>query len=346
VTIRTGLVGYGTAGEIFHAPFLTAAKDYALDVVVTANPERAERARTRHPAAKVVPNVDELFETAPQLDLVIVASPPATHVDLAHRALDAGLAVVVDKPMCISAAEGQTLVDHAERAGAVLTVFQNRRWDGDFLTLRALVEDGRLGRVRSFESRFEWWKPAETKAWRATAAAAHGGGMLYDLGPHLLDQAIRLFGPVRDVRAELTAHRADAGADDEAFVSILHESGVRSRLWMNSMAAQVGPRFHVLGSEAAYTSWGLDPQEAALKSGQRPTDPGLGEVPEDRWGRLGIDGSLEPVPTRRGDYALFYRMLADALLRSGPLPVDPRDSVAVIALIEAIHSGFPVRHSN
>ena len=144
----------------------------------------------------------------------------------------------------------------------------------------------------------------------------------------------------------LAGHPQVAIADDDAFVSLLHETGVRSQLWMNGMAAQVGPRFHVLGSEAAYTSCGLDPQEAALKSGQLPTDPGFGEVPEARWGRLGIDGSLEPVPTRRGDYATFYRLLADALLRGGPLPVDPRDSVAVIALIEAIHSGFPVRRSS
>jgi predicted dehydrogenase len=343
VTIRTAVVGFGTGGAVFHAPFLGADDDYRLDMIVTRDPRRAADAARAHPRARVVPTTDDLFAAASDLDLVVIASPPSSHVELAHRALGAGLAVVVDKPLCVTAAEGEALVEHAERAGRLLTVFHNRRWDGDFLTLRDLLADGALGEVRRFESRFEWWKPVEAKAWKAGASPAEGGGMLYDLGPHLIDQAVQLFGPVQQVHAELTRYRPGTGADDDAFVSLLHASGTRSHLRMNGLAAQVGPRFSVLGSECAFTSWGLDPQEAALKAGARPGDPGFGVGPESSWGRIGVDGALRPVPGRPGNYGGFYRALADALVRGGPVPVDPRDAVAVIALIERIHREFPVR---
>jgi predicted dehydrogenase len=342
VTIRAAVIGFGTGGAVFHAPFLDGNREYRLDRIVTGDPGRAAQAARSYPGARVVPTTDELFASAGDLDLVVIASPPSSHAELAHRALDAGLDVVVDKPLCVTAAEGGDLVEHAERAGRLLTVFHNRRWDGDFLTLRGLVAAGVLGEIRRFESRFEWWKPDETKAWKAAASPASGGGILYDLGPHLIDQAVQLFGPVDEVHAELSRYRPGDGADDDAFVSLRHSSGTRSHLRMNGLAAQVGPRFSVLGSEAAFTKWGLDPQEAALKSGTRPTDPAFGVEPESSWGHLGVDGTLRPVPTRPGAYAAFYRALADALLRGGPVPVDPVDAVAVIALVERIHRDFPV----
>lgn len=344
MSIRTGVIGFGTAGRVFHAPFLAADDAYSLDVVVTGNAERAAEADRLHPGVRVVASVEGLLARSADLDLVVVASPPATHADLAARAIDAGLAVVVDKPLCATAAEGRALVARAHDAGVALAVFQNRRWDGDFLTLRSLLDDGALGEVRRFESRFEWWKPQEGKGWKAAATPGEGGGILYDLGTHLIDQAVQLFGPVETAYAELTARRPGARADDDSFVSLLHLSGVRTQLWMNGVAAQVGPRFHVLGSDAGFTSWGLDPQEAALKTGGAPTDLGHGQVPPDRWGRLGVDPDLRPVPMLAGDYAAFYRTLATALTSGGPLPVDPRDAVEVLALIERLHRDFPVRY--
>jgi predicted dehydrogenase len=341
VTIRTALVGFGTGGSVFHAPFLEADHAYRLDTIVTADPERAAHAARAYPRARVVPSVDAVLDGARDLDLLVISSPPSSHVHLAHRALDAGLAVVVDKPLCVTAAEGVALVEHAERAGLPLTVFQNRRWDGDFLTLRDLLASGELGSVLRFESRFQWWKPTESKAWKV-GPPAEGGGMLLDLGTHLIDQAVQLFGPVAEAHAELAAHRPGAGAEDDAFVSLRHTDGTRTHLWMNALAAQVGPRFHVLGSAAGWTKWGLDPQEAALKAGARPGDPGFGLEPESAWGQLGVDGALRAVPTRRGSYAEFYRLLAAALQHGGPLPVDPRDAVAVLALIEGIHRDLPV----
>jgi predicted dehydrogenase len=334
--IRTAIVGFGLAGRAFHAPFVHADAGYSLDVVVTGSPERRDAAGRLFPEAQLCSTPEEMFAQAQDLDLVVVASPPATHVPMAHRALDEGLAVVLDKPMCVTAAEGLDLVEHADRLGLPLTVFHNRRWDGDFLTLRALLGDGALGEVRRFESRFEWWKPQERKQWKRESLPSEGGGILYDLGPHLIDQAVQLFGPVRTVHAELEAHRV-TGVDDDAFVSLLHSSGVRSHLTMNAMAAQLGPRFHVLGSRSAYTKWGLDGQERALLDGADPADPAYGLEPESTWGAVGVGGDVQPVPAERGSYDVFYSTLASAVRGEGPLPVDPRDAVEVVRIIEDIH---------
>ncbi|WP_122263845.1 Gfo/Idh/MocA family oxidoreductase [Ornithinimicrobium cerasi] len=346
MSIRTAVVGYGTGGRYFHAPFLAADPAFSVSVLVTADAERAHAARNEHPGAQVVPHVDALLERVEDLDLAVVATPPAHHAEQAHRLLDAGLHVVVDKPLSVTAQQGQDLLEHAQRARRVLTVFQNRRWDGDFLTVRALVQEGRLGTIRRFESRFEWWKPEESKAWKASAPASQGGGILYDLGPHLIDQALQLFGPVRDVHAELLRYRPGDGADDDAFVALQHRSGVTSHLWMNGLASQLGPRFRVLGSQRGFTAYGLDPQEPALKQGAAPTDPGFGEKPQEQWGVLGLPGDEQPLPTAAGDYAAFYRGLAAALRDGAPPPVDPADSLAVIELIEIIHQQFPVRRAD
>lgn len=343
--IRTGIVGYGTGGRLFHAPFLAADPAFEVTAVVSADPDRATAAAAENPGADVVADLDELLRRSDDLDLVVVATPPARHAAQAHAALDAGLHVVVDKPLSVTAQEGRELVDHATAVDRVLTVFQNRRWDGDFLTVRHLVEDGALGTVRRFESRFEWWKPEESKAWKAAAPANQGGGILYDLGPHLIDQAIQLFGPVEDTHAELIRYRPGDGADDDTFVALRHTGGVTSHLWMNGLAPQLGPRFRVLGSTAGYTTYGLDPQEAALKAGSGPDDPGFGQKPAEGWGNLGLTGTETPVQTLRGDYAAFYRRLAATLRDGASPPVDPRDSLAVIELIEAIHQQFPVRRA-
>ncbi|KFF60839.1 oxidoreductase [Cryobacterium sp. MLB-32] len=336
--IRTAVIGFGLAGRTFHSPFIAANPEFSLAVIVTANPDRQADARRLHPEARIVATTNELFESATDLDLIVIGSPPATHADLADRALDAGLAVVVDKPFAVTSDEGRALVEKADRLASTLTVFHNRRWDGDFLTLRALIEGGTLGRVRRFESRFEFWKPVPRPSWKLEATPEDGGGLLYDLGPHLIDQALVLFGPVVDVYAETLTRREGGLADDDVFVALTHESGVTSHLWMNGLAAQRAPRFHVLGSESAYTVWGLDGQEAALKNGALPTDADFGVADEAEWGLVGIDGDLTPYPTDRGRYDLFYAGLADAILRGAPVPVDPRDALRVIEIIERIHA--------
>ena len=337
--IRTAVVGFGISGRVFHAPLIEADPGYSLVAIVTADPERAAEAARLYPKARIVPTPEALFALAGDLDLVILGTPPLTHFDLAATAIAHGLHVVVDKPFVTTSAHGEELISRASDAGVQLTVFQNRRWDADFLTLQKLVRQRALGEIRTFESRFEWWRPEGFGNWRDTAAVAEGGGILHDLGAHLIDQAIQLFGPVEESYGETVNHgpRPD-GADTEAFVSLIHVSGVRSRLWMNGMAAQAGPRFHVLGSEAGYTKWGLDSQEPSLAAGITPSDPAYGIDPQSSWGALGIDGAATPVPAETGAYPRFYAELAAALRGEGPLPVQPAGSLEVLKVIEKIHA--------
>lgn len=337
--IRTAVVGFGVSGKVFHAPLIAANQDYSLDAVVTANADRAAEAVRLYPEAKIFPTADELFASAGDFDLVVLGTPPSTHVDLAVAAINRGLHLVVDKPFVPTSQEGEHLLDLASTADVQLSVFQNRRWDADFLTLQKLVRGGDLGQVHSFESRFEWWRPEGFGNWRDEATPADGGGLLHDLGAHLIDQAIRLFGPVVDTYGETANHGpAPEGGETEAFVSLLHDSGVRSRLWMNGIAARTGPRFHVLGSSAGYTKWGLDRQEPDLAAGVLPTDPAYGVEHEDARGMLGTDSTETRVPAERGAYPRFYAKLAESIRGTGPLPVDPRESLEVLRIIENIHA--------
>ncbi|WP_330998320.1 Gfo/Idh/MocA family protein [Georgenia wutianyii] len=328
--MRTALVGFGHAGQVFHGPLLADDARYRLEVIVTSDAGRAAAAARLHPQARVVPDLAAALATGP--DLVVVASPPATHVPAATAALAAGCAVVLDKPMCPDPAEGRALVERAEALGRPLTVFHNRRWDSELLTLQRLLAEGALGEVWRFESRLERWKTAETKPWKAAATWREGGGVLFDLGSHLIDQALVLFGPVDEVHAELSAHRG--GADDDAFVSLRHRSGVRSHLTMSTTAALTGDRMRVLGSRAAFVKTAPDVQEAQLAAGLAPSAADYGQEPP---ALLGTGDGAEPVACEPGRYPRFYDLLATALLEGGPLPVDPREALAVVELVARIH---------
>ncbi|UUL76903.1 Gfo/Idh/MocA family oxidoreductase [Pseudarthrobacter sp. Fe7] len=338
-TIRTAVVGYGLAGSVFHAPLLAANTSYSLDAIATSDAGRQAAASSRLPGVEVVRDGAAVLERAAHLDLVVLATPPMTHYPLAKAALEAGLDVVVDKPFALTSGQGQEPAALAQQLGRVLTVFQNRRWDGDFLTLRKLLAAQALGKVTRYESRFERWSPAIAKAWKARATAVDGGGVLFDLGSHLIDQALQLFGPATVLHAELTARRSDERADDDAFLVLRHHSGVISHLAMNLLCAQQGPRFRVLGSICGYTKNGVDPQEPYIVAGGSPLDRDYGvEAPE--WaGLLGRDGHLDKLPTERGNYPEFYRILAHKILDGGagsslPLPVNPGDAVEVLRIIE------------
>ncbi len=338
-TIRTAVVGYGLSGSVFHAPLIAADGSYSLDVIATSNPDRQKAAAARYPGVRTVHDGGAVLGRAADLDLVVLGTPPATHYPLAKAALQAGLDVVVDKPFTVTSGEGQELIALAHELGRVLTVFQNRRWDGDFLTLQKLLAVQALGKVTRFESRFERWSPAITKTWKAHATAAEGGGVLFDLGSHLIDQALLLFGPATVVHAELKARRADERADDDVFLVLQHHTGVLSHLTMNMLCAQQGPRYRVLGSVGAFTKNGVDPQEPYIAAGGSPLDAEYGEEAPEWAGHLGRDGHLDALPTERGAYPEFYALLADKILDGGtesplPLPVDPADAVETTKIIE------------
>ncbi len=333
--LRVGLIGYGLAGSVFHAPLIAATRGMRLAAVVTSNPERAAQAQVDHPGVAIIDSAERLWERAGELDLAVVASPNRTHVPLARQALQAGLAVVVDKPLAATADDGRGLVDEARRRGLLLSVFQNRRWDGDFLTVRRLLAEGVLGDVHRFESRFERWRPTPKAGWRESGDPSEAGGTLFDLGSHLIDQALVLFGPVRRVYAEVDRRRPGVKVDDDAFVALTHASGVRSHLWMSAAAAEHAVRMRVLGSRAAYVKHGLDVQEEALRGGARPPDPAWGEEPSERWGRLGAADEMAPVRTERGAWPEYYARIAAALRDGTPPPVDPADAVAALGIIEA-----------
>ncbi|GHA70545.1 Gfo/Idh/MocA family oxidoreductase [Streptomyces termitum] len=340
--LRVGLVGYGLAGSVFHAPLIAACDGLTLAAVTTGDPERAAGARAAHPGVRVLPRPEDLWAPgAEPLDLIVVASPNKTHVPLATAALEAGLPVVVDKPLAATAAEARGLADLAERRGLLLSAFQNRRWDSDFLTLRRLLDADGLGEVRRFESRFERWRPRPKGGWRESGAPEEIGGLLYDLGSHVVDQALVLFGPAVSVYAESDVRRPGAEADDDTFLAVTHANGVRSHLYVSSTAAQLGPRFRVLGERAGFVTYGLDPQEAALRAGLRP-GPGTawGVDPGAPWGRVGAGESpltgggtpVEPVP---GDYPAFYAAVAAAVRGDGPNPVTAREAAAALEVLEA-----------
>ncbi|MDH6145612.1 scyllo-inositol 2-dehydrogenase (NADP+) [Kitasatospora sp. GP30] len=331
--LRVGLIGYGLAGVVFHAPLITTTPGLHLAAIVTADPDRRAQAAARHPQAHLLGNADELWPLG--LDLVVVATPNRTHIPLATAALRAGVPVVVDKPLAATAAEGAALAELAESRDLLLSVFQNRRWDGDFRTVSELVRAGRLGRVHRFESRFERWRPQLKGGWRELGDPAEVGGVLYDLGSHLVDQALTLLGPVSHVYAEADLRRVGAQADDDAFIALTHADGARSHLWMSAAAADLGPRFRVLGSQASYTSWGLDGQEDALRAGRTPVDEDWGRTPAERYGRLGTVDDSVAHPTLPGAYQRYYQGIAAALHGQAAAPVEPRDAVAALTVLEA-----------
>jgi predicted dehydrogenase len=333
--VRVVLVGYGLAGSAFHAPFIATTPGLQLVAIVVRNEERRALALRDHPGVSLLESADEIWAKPGEFDLVVVAAPNRAHVPIGLAALGAGLPVVVDKPLAPSAAEGRKLVDAARERGLMLTVFQNRRWDGDFLTVRRLLEEKALGRVLRFESRFERWRPEVGAGWRERAAPEDAGGLLFDLGSHLVDQAVQLFGPVQALYAEIETRRPGAEVDDDDFVALEHADGVRSHLWMSAVAAQPGPRLRVLGDRAAYVKHGLDVQEDALRAGRSPNEPGWGQEPPEHWGRLGVGEEAREIPTEPGNYGAFYEAVVECLRDGAPPPVDPNDAIAVLEVLEA-----------
>jgi scyllo-inositol 2-dehydrogenase (NADP+) len=270
----------------------------------------------------------EAAAVAEEADLVVISTPNRTHFPLAKAALEAGKHVVVDKPFTVTVAEADSLIALAAEHKQVLTVFHNRRWDGDFLTVKRLIGSGRLGELSLFEAHWDRFRPFLRDGWKEDPT--EGAGLLLDLGPHLVDQALILFGLPEALSADMAVQRP-GGRVDDYFVLTLHYGSMRAVLSAATMVAQARPRFAVHGTGGSYVKFGIDPQEAELKSGADPRETGR----EDREGALTLaDGTREAVPTERGRYLSFYEAVADAVLRGTPVPVDPADAREGLRLIE------------
>jgi predicted dehydrogenase len=331
--LRVGLAGFGLGGRAFHAPFIAANPRLRLTHVLQRH---GDDAADLYPGVKVVRDFDALLDPGAGVEVIVIATPNDTHAPLARRALHSGRHVVVDKPFALSIDEAQTVIDAAARAGRVAAPYQNRRWDGDFLTVRALLSRGWLGTIEAFESRFDRWRP-EIRPGRWKELPSPGSGLLFDLGPHLVDQALALFGEPLSVSASLSRERPGSLVDDR-FELALEYPGLTAKLGARLMASEPGARFSVSGSHGHYVKRGVDPQEARLRGGERPSGPDWGVESPAHWGALvatiddmRIEGVLRTMP---GNYGGFYENLADAIAGTASLAVTPADAMKTLSIIE------------
>jgi predicted dehydrogenase len=325
--VRIGLAGFGLGGRYFHAPLIASAANCEFLGVVTTSPERRRQVAENF-GRPAFASLEELAGAG--AEAVAISTPAASHVTLTQQALRLGLAAVCDKPFALDAEAARATVQLAEQLKVPLTVYQNRRWDSDFLTLRELLDNGSLGTLTVFESRFERFRPQ-------SGPPEAGGGTLLDFGSHLADQALLLAGPVSGVYAEMHHYQDAAGLDDDVFVALTHKSGVRSHLWGSWRQGAPGPRFRAAGTEGAYVIQAVDGQEAELRSGASPASAGerWGAEPPERWGHLRRGDTEQAVPSAHGAWNLFYPAFAAAVRGTGPVPVDPWDAVATAAVLDA-----------
>ncbi|KTT26104.1 dehydrogenase [Pseudomonas oryzihabitans] len=325
--LRVALIGYGFVGQTFHGPLLRSIPGLALELVASRD---AARVHADLPAVRVTPDYLAAVRD-PAIDLVVIASPNQTHAPLASAALAAGKHVVVDKPFTVTLAEARQLAQEAKRTGRLLSVFQNRRWDSDFLALQEVMASGALGELTSLESRIERFRPQVRDRWRE--ADLPGSGLWFDLGPHLLDQALCLFGLPQRLQASLVRQRPGAQTDDWFQVQL--DYGARQVTLKAGMLAAGGvPRFLAQGTAGSWIKQGADRQEDALKAGVIPGGPDWGADPEPGWLITG-DGERQALPTPAGDHRRYYLALVEALAGRAANPVSPDQACALMALLEA-----------
>jgi scyllo-inositol 2-dehydrogenase (NADP+) len=331
--LRAGIIGYGFSGEIFHAALLKALEEFELVKVVSSN---SHKVKSHFPAVEVVSNIEDLLSD-PNIDVVIVTTPNTTHYPFAKQALLAGKHVVVEKPFVNHSQEAEDLIRIAAQENKVLTVYQNRRWDNDFLTVKACIESGALGEVNFFQSNFDYYQPQVTNQWREQEL--EGSGKLYDLGAHLIDQALLLFGVPETISGDVLVQKENGIADDY-FHIILGYGKLRVILHSGTIVKNRGPRFQVHGSKGSFIKYGLDPQADALIQGKRPGDPFWGMEHEQYYGELNIDiggmplkGKIETLP---GSYESFYKELYVSITENRPAPVSAADAMNTIKVIEAV----------
>jgi scyllo-inositol 2-dehydrogenase (NADP+) len=342
--VRTVLLGYGLAGRFFHGPLLRATEHLDVVGVLTSNAERAAQAQQDFPGVSVVADLDEAWALDP--DLVVVAGPNVTHVPFARAALDHGVHVVVDKPVAGTAEEVAELAAHAAQHSVYVIPFQNRRWDSDFLTMQSVMASGRLGTIHRFESRFGTFKPALRGSWRESITPQDLGGNLYDLGSHLIDQALQLMGPISAVMAHARSVRSTQIADDDAVVLCTHVSGAISYLVGSIASADNRPRMLAVGTGGSARIEVMDSQEARLRAGVEPVavDWSVEEHPI-----FIADATSEyrdrPEPLIPGRWTDFYAAVRDAVVGSAPPPIAIDDAVQSARVLDAARQSAVLKQS-
>jgi len=350
--LKIALIGYGNAGRIFHAPLISGVPGLALACICSSKPEAVH---ADWPDVRVVATPESVFAD-PGIDLVVIATSNESHFPLAKAALLAGKHVVVDKPCAVTMAETDELLATAQAQNRVLTVFQNRRFDADFLALKQVLASGQLGRVVHVESHFDRYRPQVPGRWRDENLP--GSGLWFDLGAHLVDQVLQLFGPPDAVQVDLATQRAGAQVNDWFHAQLKYESrhpGLRVILHGSALVPEIGPRWTVHGTEGSFIKYGLDPQEDALKAGRRPQltalqdwgqDPKVGQVVRHEAmeaSGAGTQRVVRAAPDIRGNYLLYYSQLRDHLAGQGPLHVTPEQVRQVMAVLtvgeQSAHEG-------
>jgi scyllo-inositol 2-dehydrogenase (NADP+) len=343
--VRVGLIGFGLAGQAFHAPVIRGVQGMELACILE---RRGSRSREKYPDVRLARTIDEMLSDD-SIQLCVIATPNDSHFELAQECLRADRDVVVDKPFAPTLAESEQLVQLAKERGRLITVYQDRRWDGDFRTVQKIVESGLLGKVVEYECRYDRFRlEPKANAWRERADQP-GAGVLFDLGPHVIDQALVLFGEPTAITASAFCQRETSQVDD-SFDVCLEYPGLRAAARARIIAFQPGPHFLIHGTKGSFVKYGMDPQEARLRGENVPdgVDWGAdwGEEPKDAWGILSLAGKpSETVRTERGDYRGFYANVRDAIEKSWPLAVTPEQALRTMRAIILAHKSSRERRT-
>jgi predicted dehydrogenase len=335
--IQVGLIGFGMAGQVFHAPIITSISGLQLSIIRETKADNITLAKSRYPSTIIVKNSAEII-TNPAIELVVIATPNAYHYPLAKQVLSSGKHVVVDKPFTITSREAGDLINLAKKEKKLISVFHNRRWDSDFKTIQKILQEKTLGHVREVEIHFDRFRPKLKKdAWREDDIP--GSGILYDLGSHLIDQALVLFGSPVSIFADIQLQRQGAKVDDY-FRLVLQYDNLKVILQAGMLAKEPGPHFTLLGDKGSFVKYGFDVQEEALKAGYKPNEiPNWGEEPEYLWGKLSLDSdntiSQSKLKSEKGDYRDYYKNVYQSILGKSKLSVKPEQARDVICLIES-----------
>jgi scyllo-inositol 2-dehydrogenase (NADP+) len=329
--INVGLAGYGFSGQSFHRPLLQHSHNFEIHTIMSSNKEKVQ---TDMGGVNVVPSLQELLQE--DIELVVITTPNHLHYDMIKQSLTAGKHVVVEKPFVTESEQGEELIRLAEENGLVLSVFHNRRWDADFLTIRNLMEKKKLGDISTYEAHFDRYRPMVKDRWKENKI--EGGGVLYDLGSHLIDQALCLFGKPQWVFADIFSQRDPEKAEDYFQITLGYDT-VRIGLYSRSIVLDPGPRYQLHGQKGSFVKYGMDRQEADLKEGINPYSASWGMEDEESWGTLSLIEEEEvnkvKLSSEKGDYTQYYQGIFEAVRNNQPIPVRAEEALNVIEIIEA-----------